>query len=164
MFMTAFYGFFRIGELSCARKKQVVTILQFDHLTFLKQSSQVTAVKIVITKFKHNTNNRPFVITIQRKPSETFCPCRPHSTTLNFGLTKKAPCSRVQMAGQSRPIILSSVVLWPFIAYYMSHSFRIGAACHVSEKGFSDSQIRALGRWRSDIFTTYIRPSSLKVD
>ena len=111
MFMTAFYGFFRIGELSCATKKQVVTILQFDHLTFLKQSSQVTAVKIVITKFKHNTNNRPFVITIQSKPSETFCPGRPHSTTLNFGLTKKAPCSRVQMAGQSRPIILSSVVL-----------------------------------------------------
>ena len=118
MFMTAFYSFFRIGELSCASKKQVVTILQFDHLTFLKQSSQVTAVKIVITKFKHNTNNRPFVITTQSKPSETFCPCRPYSTTLNFRVTQKAPCSRVQMAGQSRPIILtlSSVVPRPFVA------------------------------------------------
>ena len=74
MFMTAFYGFFRIGELSCASKKQVDTILQFDHVTFLKQSSRVTAVKIVITKFKHNTNNRPFVITIESEPSDTFCP------------------------------------------------------------------------------------------
>jgi len=74
MFMTAFYGFFRIGELSCASKQQVDTALQFDHVTFLKQSSRVTAVKIAITKFKHNTNNRPFVITIESEPSETFCP------------------------------------------------------------------------------------------
>ena len=50
MFMTAFYGFFRIGELSCASKKQVDIVLQFDHVTFLKQYSRVTAVKIVITK------------------------------------------------------------------------------------------------------------------
>jgi len=42
-------------------------------------------------------------------------------TLLNYiklWVTKKAPCSRVQMAGQSRPIILilSSVVLWPLVA------------------------------------------------
>ena len=74
MFLTAFYGFFRIGELSRNSKQQVDTVVQFDHVTFLKQSSWVMAVKIVITKFKHNTNNWPFVITIESKPSETFCP------------------------------------------------------------------------------------------
>ena len=58
MFMTAFYGFFRIGELSCNSKQQVDTVVQFDQVTFLKQSSRVTAVKIVITKFKHNTNRK----------------------------------------------------------------------------------------------------------
>ena len=39
---------------------------------------------------------------------------------------------------------------------YKSHSFRIGAACFAAEKGFSDAQIRALGRWKSDAFKLYI--------
>ena len=44
---------------------------------------------------------------------------------------------------------------------YKSHRFRIGAACHRAEKGFSDAQIRALGRWKSDAFKLYIRNSTL---
>ena len=42
-----------------------------------------------------------------------------------------------------------------------THSFRIGAACLAAEKGFSDAQIRALGRWKSDAFKLYIRNSTL---
>lgn len=44
---------------------------------------------------------------------------------------------------------------------YKSHSFRIGAACLAAEKGFSDAQIRALDRWKSDAFKLYIRNSTL---
>ena len=29
---------------------------------------------------------------------------------------------------------------------YKSHSFRIGGACHAADRGYSDAQIRALGR------------------
>ena len=118
MFMTAFYGFFRIGELSCKSKKQVDTVLQFDQVTFLKQSSRVTAVKIVITKFKHNTNHRPFVITIESEPSEPFCPVQTLIDYIKLRGYHKAPCSRVQLAGQSQHILLtlSSVVLRTFVA------------------------------------------------
>ena len=35
---------------------------------------------------------------------------------------------------------------------YKAHSFRIGAASWASAKGFSDSQIRLLGRWKSSAF------------
>ena len=35
---------------------------------------------------------------------------------------------------------------------YKSHSFRIGGACHAAEQDYSDAQIRALGRWKSDTF------------
>ena len=28
-----------------------------------------------------------------------------------------------------------------------SHSYRIGGACHAAEVGYSDEQIRVLGRW-----------------
>ena len=41
------------------------------------------------------------------------------------------------------------------------HSFRIGAACYAADKGFSDAQIRALGRWKSDAFKFDIRSDTL---
>ena len=146
--------------------KESDTVVQFDQLTFLKQSSRVTAVKIVITKFKHNTNNRPFVITIESEPSETFCPVQ---TLLVYGC-HKGPL----FTGAAGGAILTNnfnIELRRALNFcgldcsrYKSHSFCIGAACHASEKGFSDSQIRALGRWRSDAFRTYIRPLSLKAN
>ena len=45
---------------------------------------------------------------------------------------------------------------------YKSHSFRIGAACLAADKGFSDAQIRALARGKSDAFKLYIRNSILQ--
>ena len=44
---------------------------------------------------------------------------------------------------------------------YKSHNFRIGGALFYAEIGFSDSQIRLMGRWRSDAFKRYIRSQRL---
>ena len=49
-------------------------------------------------------------------------------------------------------------------ALYKSHSFRISAATWATPKGFSDSQIRQLGRWKSNAFLKYIRVPSLSTD
>ena len=43
---------------------------------------------------------------------------------------------------------------------YKSHSFRIGAASHAAEHGYSDAQIRELGR-KSNAFLKYLRFSTL---
>lgn len=40
-----------------------------------------------------------------------------------------------------------------------SHSFRIGAATEAARLGLHDSLIRKLGRWESDRFLLYVRPS-----
>jgi len=47
---------------------------------------------------------------------------------------------------------------------YKGHSFRIGAACHEADKGFSDAQIRMLCRWKSDAFKLYIRSDTLRAN
>ena len=170
MFMTAFYGFFRIGELSCNSKQQVDTVVQFDQVTFLKQSSRVTAVKIVITKFKHNTNNRPFVITIESEPSETFCPVQTVIDYIKLRGYHKGPlftcaASRAISTNNFNTELHRALNFCSLdCSRYKSHSFCIGAVCHASEKGFSDSQIHTLGRWSSDTFRTYIRPPSLKAN
>ena len=43
----------------------------------------------------------------------------------------------------------------------INHSFRIGAATWAAAKGFTDTQIRQLGRWKSNAFLNYIRTPSL---
>ncbi len=42
---------------------------------------------------------------------------------------------------------------------YNSHSFRIGKATDMHKKGFSDSQIASVGRWSSQAYKKYIKPS-----
>ena len=49
-------------------------------------------------------------------------------------------------------------------ALYKLHSFRIGAATWAAAKGFSDTQIRQLGRWKSNAFLKYIRVPSLSTN
>jgi hypothetical protein len=40
---------------------------------------------------------------------------------------------------------------------YKSHSFRIGAATHAASLGYADSEIQAMGRWKSSAFKRYVR-------
>jgi len=47
---------------------------------------------------------------------------------------------------------------------YKGHSFRIGAASYPADAAMSDSQIRALGHWKSDAFHKYIRMPSLSTE
>ena len=170
MFLTAFYGFFRLGELACKSRTQSHVVVQFDQVTFLKQAHRVTAVKIVITSFKHNTCNRPFTILIESEPSEPFCPVqilidyikqRGYTPGPLFSFTSGDAVSINQFNTELRRALTFCGL---DCSRYKSHSFRIGAACHAAENGFSDAQIRALGRWSSDAFKIYIRPPSLKAN
>ena len=43
-------------------------------------------------------------------------------------------------------------------------SLRIGAARQAAEMGFTDAQIRTLGRWKSDAFRIYIRNEALQAN
>ena len=43
------------------------------------------------------------------------------------------------------------------VSHYAGHSFCIGAATTAAVIGVSDGIIQMLGRWRSDLYTRYIR-------
>ena len=75
MFLTAFYGFFRIGELA-ARSACHTTVIPYDNIRFLASGGKIHSIEITITHFKHNTRNRPFDIVIPGDESSPFCPVK----------------------------------------------------------------------------------------
>ena len=139
--MIAFYGFFRLGELACKRIKQSNVVVQFDQVTFLKQTHRVTAVKIVITRFKHNTCNRPFTILIESEPSEPFSPVQiliAYIKQRGYNYEPLVPFT----SGEAVSINQLNTELRRALHFcgldcsrYKSHSFRIGDACYAAEKG-----------------------------
>ena len=74
MFLVAFYGFFRVGELTTKTPERRHSVLQFQSLSFLKSRNEVQAAKLVITDYKHNTTGRPFSIIIDRESTVHCCP------------------------------------------------------------------------------------------
>lgn len=167
MFLLAFYGFFRIGELAAKSANSGSAVVQYNQLRFLTQKGNVQMIKITITKFKHNTTNRLFDILIERELSSPFCPVqamlnfckhRGHQPGPLFCHTDMSPVTASQFNIELHRCLMFCGL---DTSRYKGHSFRIGAACYAADKGFSDAQIRALGRWKSDAFKVYIRSDTL---
>ena len=166
MCSTALYSFLRIGEITSTSSRTSDIPLQVHQLVKLVDSSQhVVAFKIQFGNFKHNYNQRPFSVVINRQPS-----CCPVQLLLDYlGLrgprpgplfitSDHSPVSRTSFSSLLS-LTLQSCGLDP--TRYKGHSFRIGAASFAADRGMSDAQIRTLSRWKSNAFLKYIRIPSL---
>ena len=163
MFLTAFYGFFCIGEL--AAKSVRSSVVQYDNLRLLTSAGKIHSAKITIRQFKHNTSNRPFDILITGDDSSPFCPVASLLQYCKLRGDKPGPLfchpdNRAISVNQFNSE-LRRCLAFCGLDPQRYKSFRIGAACLAAAKGFSDAQIRALGRWKSDAFKLYIRNSTL---
>lgn len=76
MFLVAFYVFFRVGELTTKSRVSFSNVLQHRNVSFRMNSADICGVKLTLTRFKHNTNNRPHDIVIDREDSLPFCPVK----------------------------------------------------------------------------------------
>lgn len=167
MFLVAFYGFFRLGELATKGSQFASCVLQYGSIHFVTEKGCVCKVKITISKFKHNSTNRPCEIMIDRQSVRSFCPVQSLIDYCNIrGLAPGPlfcfPDMRAITVTQFNTELRRCLTFCGLDSCrYKSHSFRIGAACYAAEQGFSDAQIRSLGRWKSDAFKLYIRPTSL---
>ena len=155
MFLIAFYGLFRVGEITVQKSGEIS--LYLDQIQIFKDRFILT-----ISKFKNNRMNRPFDIIIHKQGGE-YCPyislidylsCRGFSQGPVFRFIDGAPVSRSYFTTKLRNCI-SFCGLDP--KRFKSHSFRIGSASHLTSLGKSDLQIKLLGRWNSDSFLRYIR-------
>ena len=75
MFLVAFYGLFRIGELASKPEHAICAFLR--NLTFSfgnDHNGQRQGAKITIFEYKHNASRKPFDIILARDFSSPFCP------------------------------------------------------------------------------------------
>ena len=167
MFLTAFYGFLRIGEITCKTTSSGTSVLQHQDLSFLLHKGEVIAAKLTLTSFKHNRSGRPFYIHILQLTSseccpvqalKSFCILRGSGSGLLFTLPDGSSVSTHHFS-QALNNCLTFCGLDN--SNYKPHSFRIAAASFAADQGFTDAQILGLGRWKSDMFKLYLRSSPL---
>ena len=156
MLVVAFHGLMRVGEITSSASQTPSVLL--DQVSFTS-----TTVTITITVFKHNLSRRPLDIVMPAQDDPSVCPVRALAQYINlrgyapgplFCFPNGSPVSRSFFTSQLKAAI---VYIGFNPAFYKSHSLRIGGASHYAELGYSDSQIRLLGRWKSDAFKKYIR-------
>ena len=162
----AFHAFLRVGELTVAGKRQCNPPLQFhDIQSIVDSSGKVIGIKVNFSSFKHNYTGRPFSLLIYRNTA--YCPVQLLLDYLALrGNQAGALFLNVDGHPLSRAIFVEQLSLaFKFCGFdpqfYKGHSFRIGAATLAAHQGFSDAQIRLMGRWKSDSFKKYIRVESL---
>ncbi|XP_058628355.1 uncharacterized protein LOC131538499, partial [Onychostoma macrolepis] len=162
MFILAFFGFLRCLELTITSNFNPKNHPTFSDLSVL----DTEAISYFIKQSKTDQARRGHVVYIFNLQS----PIQPYQTLLAYlhyrSPQAKLPSDPLFVDDSDRPATrfwfqkhLKSVLLLSGIpaGHYSSHSFRIGAATTAAQKGLSQPQIQALGRWTSEAFKTYIR-------
>ena len=161
MFALAFHAFLRVGEIT---RRGLAT--DNPHL-LLMQQIQVSPDMLTISfsSFKHS-NGEVFQLRVRSTARSDICAVRAVQQYLLLRGLKHGPLfldragNAVMRSDFDR--VLRKAVIFNRIdpAHFKGHSFRIGAATAAAEAGIPDSQIREMGRWKSDAFKKYIRAAS----
>ncbi|XP_075037430.1 uncharacterized protein LOC142098485 [Mixophyes fleayi] len=156
-FSMAYFGAFRISELVARSRGHQESGLRVEHVSL---GEGILACKIVKSKTDQSgrgswvqlTSQQPCLICPVRLAS-LFMSKRPHANLFlchanGIPLTKYQFATILKRTLQS--INLNSTL-------YGTHSFRIGAATSAALAGSSSEAIKALGRWKSAAFKSYVR-------
>ena len=145
----------RISELSCYSPK-------FDHsIQFYDVRFDSTQVHVTIRSSKHNT--RPMSYTFQCD-SRLFWHLSEYTRFRGsfagpfFCFPDGHPVTRQYFANRLKEDLKS---LGLDHRFYNTHSFRVGRTSDLALGGASDRQIAIIGRWQSDAFREYIRPTHI---
>ena len=169
MFLLAFYGFLRIGEITATGKGNQNNI-QLEDIQLFGNENVVSRIEIKMQIFKWHKSSRPVILSIERvNNTSILCPVSALVAFLALRGTTSGPlyCYPPNKA-VSRTFfctVLARAV--DFSGYdrklYKSHSFRVGAATKASGMGFSELEIQHMGRWGSNsAYKNYVRISLTK--
>ncbi|XP_033625685.1 uncharacterized protein LOC117288920 [Asterias rubens] len=165
VFLGAFFGFLRVGEFAVVSNSRVQeSVLVFGDVQFSKPGSHDQFVGLTFRQSKNNQHGFPQRIRLVTTSSKSLCPVqgfldfiaiRPEYPGPFFCHFDSSPLTRYQFNSVLRKAVFFAGLGGQQIR---GHSFRIGAASSAAALGVSHDNIRAMGRWRSNAFLSYIRP------
>ena len=159
----AFFGFLRIGEMSVPSDDKfdpschlIVSDIAIDN------PKLPTVVRVTIKQSKTDPFRRGVDLFLGKTDSD-LCPVQAILSYLRlrgraegslFKFKDGRMLTRLRFVEAIRDALSAAGV---DESKYNGHSFRIGAATTAAAKGFEDSAIKTLGRWRSVAYLDYIR-------
>lgn len=165
MFSLAFHAFLRIGEMAARTFGCPGNIIALEDIHVLGNRAEMV---VTLKKFKHSAKQGAQSIVIMAEENDKHvCPVRSLSKFLQVRGSKPGPLFQLPSGKLytrrqfDRNLSRCLDACGCSTAIYKGHSFRIGAATDAMERGYSESQIRNLGRWASDSYKKYIRVSNL---
>ncbi|XP_040213109.1 uncharacterized protein LOC120943709 isoform X1 [Rana temporaria] len=158
-FVLAFHGALRISELIPKSKLGGSGIL-VDHVTV-----DTSGIQLWISRSKTDALGKGARIRLAAQGVKSVCPVdavtrflvvRPPVPGLFLVHQNGGPLTKYQFDAVLRKCLLKLGLKNMRIS---SHSFRIGAASEAARRGVCESDIKDMGRWKSNCFKVYVRPN-----
>ena len=163
-FCLAFFGFFRIGEITVSRKEYISKVIAIQDVVL----DEINGTLKINLRFSKTDQSGKGATIILSKSGTNVCPVknmgmflsiRPKLNGPLFCHHNGKPLTRYQFSS-----ILKKSLTYANVNYqhYKTHSFRIGAATTAAELGHSVETIKLAGRWSSNAYKSYVQPKQNK--
>lgn len=157
VFSLAFHGLLRIGEITSTSKEYNCSGLRLADVT-IKNST----IELTVNWSKTDQRGKTTKLMIAANGTN-YCPVklitqylnhRPPSTNNDLFIhLNSLPLTRYQF----NSVLEKSLNFLEIPGHYKSHSFRIGGATELARIGTPDEVIMKMGRWKSHVYSRYIR-------
>ena len=165
----AFCAFLRVGESTKTQNKTSHYLL-YGNVVSGNDANNLRFIDITLPHFKHSKSS--FTIHLQQNRSNPLL-C-PYQTLLDYISIRNhsSPDSPLFSFMDDSPVLRHyfTTRLCEALRFcgldlerYQAHSFRIGAATTAAAAGYTEVQIKNMGRWNSDAFKKYTRIPSITV-
>ena len=161
----AYHACLRVGEYCTTGNPD--NVLNIDQVTNVSRDGQLCALRIYFKKYKHSNADHP-VHEIDKQDGPV-CPVTLLNKYINLRPNYPGPlflnsCGRPISRNQFLTVFHKSIAFLSLdISRYNTHSLRIGRCTDMVFLGFTDAQIKAAGRWKTDAYKKYIRPDVIRV-
>lgn len=159
MFITAFTAMLRISEITSGNRSN-------HSISYSNVQLGNNTVSITLTSFKHS--NKPVTLILSASNNK-LCPVR---AMFDYLAIRGQKAGHLFINADGTAVTRTNFIkhLHECLSYcgvntksISSHSFRIGGATYAALSGYSDDQIKKMGRWKSNALATYIRLPSVHV-
>ena len=168
LFLTSYYACLCIGEAVYSQSNTHTLLLEQIRPASSNGTSPNEGYLITFTSYKHSGGKMP-TMSLGPINHSDYCPVKAMHAYLRVRGTTPGPLFiDVTLTPITRATFLRYLNICLQLAdipsdRYNTHSFRIGRATQLAKENCSESIIKTTGRWKSDAFKKYIRPSYFKL-